>query len=108
MSDVRQSDLVNKHIKRGIIILIYSIQLKKLNSIDSIKFNLIQFDSRFIASRHLCIQRCVYDLKYIRCWSQTCCGNSTIKQKLDSHKFGGRDVIYFFHQIYGNRVFVLL
>ena len=45
MSDVRQSDLVNKRVKRGIIILIYSIHLRKLNSFNSIKFNLIQFDS---------------------------------------------------------------
>ena len=53
-SDVRQSDLVDKHIKRGIIISIHSIQFK----FNSIQLNSIQIDSRFIASYHSC-RRCV-------------------------------------------------
>ena len=74
-SDVRQSGLVNKHIKRGVIISIHSF--------DSIKFKfkfdstqkLNSFDSRFIAIPFV-LRRCLYDLKYICSWSQTCCANS--------------------------------
>ena len=50
--------------------------------IHSIQSNSIKFKfKRFIAIYHLCFRSCVYDLKYIRSWSQMCCGNLTTTQQ---------------------------
>ena len=41
------------------------------------------------------VRHCVYDLKYIRSWSQTCCGNSTALQKLDPHNIREQKIHFF-------------
>ena len=88
-SDVRRGDLVNKRIKRGIINL---IQIKFFHSIrfksnsNSIKVNLMCF--KIHRKLSFVLRRCVYDLKYICSWNQTCCGNSTIQKLVPHSKVG--------------------
>ena len=66
-SDVRRSDLVNKHIKRGIVIFIHSIQLKiKFIEFDWLQFKFYSLQIKFNANQDSCFQRCAYNLKYIR------------------------------------------
>ena len=55
-SDVRPSNLVSKHIKRGIAIFIHSIKF--------IAFDWLQI--KFASNQDSCFQGCVYVLKYIR------------------------------------------
>ena len=60
-SDVRLSDLVNKHIKRSIVIFIDSFlfdsfdkKIEVQNSLASIQFNSLKFKSRFVHSTSGC------------------------------------------------------
>ena len=70
-SDVRRSDLVNKHIKRSIAIFVQFFRLKLKFLIHWLQFNSIRLNS----NQDSCIQRRVV-IKHFRSWSQTCCGNS--------------------------------
>ena len=66
-SHVRRSVLVNKHIKRIIVIFIHSIRSNsKLNSFDLIGFNSNSIRFKSNSNQDSCFQHCVYDLKYIR------------------------------------------
>ena len=79
-SDVRRSDLVNKHIKRSISIFVELIQLVRLK----LKFKFIGFNSICLNSNQdSCIQRCVVITIYSFL-------ESDVLLKYDHHKFGVR------------------